>query len=409
MTRPDRLWDALASAAADSPDCGSLHLVGGPVRDALLGASLERITDLDTVVEGDAVSVAGLLHGRLGGELVVHERFRTATWRPEGGAVSVDLITARRERYAHPGALPDVEAADLEADLRRRDFTVNAIARRLWPEPRWELVDPLGGGADLAQGLLRILHDRSFIDDPTRILRLARFAVRLELREEPSTRRALDLALRRDDPFAGVSGERLMGEWERVCAEPDPPGTTRWLLARGVAAPLGLDAGGASGQATLLRLWEAHLRDGGPWDPELALAALLSGGSVERAASRLGLEGRARQGLAALTEVAGLARVLLGNLDPVAIDERLERTTRRSRRLMEASCPETTEAIRWYEREVVGCPMPVDGDDLVRAGVAEGPAVGEALRRVRRAWLLDEVTDRAGALALLGLSPEDCR
>lgn len=408
MTTSDRPWSDLARAAADAPSCRSLHLVGGPVRDGLLGWPLDRLVDVDTVVEGDALEVADLLHRHAGGELVVHERFGTATWTPSDLPITVDVITARSEAYPSPGALPEVEPASLESDLRRRDFTVNAMARRLWPEPAWELVDPLGGGRDLAAGLLRIHHDDSFRDDPTRILRLARFAVRLELREEPATRRALDRAIRSDaGTFDTVSGERLMAEWERICAEPDPPAVARWLAARGVAAPLGLHVGGARGQAALQRLHEAAARLEGPWDAELALAALLSGGDVDRAAERLGVQGRLRARLAELASTCGLAPAVLTAVDPGVLDDVLFDTTRRQRSLLEAACPETADVLRWYEREVVGRSAPLDGDDLLEAGMAQGPAVGEALRRVRRAWLRGEVADRAGALTLLGLAPED--
>ena len=408
LTTPDRLWHDLARAAADAPACRSLHLVGGPVRDRELGLPLHGIADVDTVVEGDAVEVARLLHSRHGGQLAVHERFGTATWLPSDRPVTVDIVTARTERYASPGALPDVEPASLLADLRRRDFTINSMALRLWPEPGWQLVDPLGGREDLSKGLLRIHHARSFVHDPTRVLRLARLAVRLELREEPATRRALDELLGgTGDAFGAVSGGRLWAEWDLLCREPDPPAVARWLAARGVARCLDLDVGGQRGQAAIQRLHEAHASTRGPWDPELALAALVAGGSAERAARRLGLTGRALARLVELAGVGSLSSAVLRAVDASQLDEALGSAGPRHRSVLEAGWPETAEALRWYEEHVASRRAPLDGGDLLQAGLAEGPEVGQALRRVRAAWLRGEVTCRAEALALLGLPPSE--
>src|SRR3954470_610477 len=145
--------DRVREAAAGT----SVYLVGGAVRDLLLGR--ER-ADLDLVVEGDAAA----LGRRLGGEIRTHERFATATVDLDGG--ELDLATSRSESYPRPGALPEVRPAPLSDDLARRDFTVNAMALPIIGEP--DLIDPHGGLADLQMGTLRVLHERSFVDDPTR-------------------------------------------------------------------------------------------------------------------------------------------------------------------------------------------------------------------------------------------------
>ena len=141
-----------------------VHVVGGAVRDALLG----RVPrELDLVVEGDAAAVARRAARRLGGHVVAHERFGTATVRAP--AASFDVVSARTESYERPGALPDVRpGASIEEDLRRRDFAVNAIALRLADGE--EIAFP-GAREDLAAGRLRVLHPRSFEDDPTRLHR----------------------------------------------------------------------------------------------------------------------------------------------------------------------------------------------------------------------------------------------
>src|SRR3954452_22209108 len=161
---PDRIAERLAAlpgldrtreAAAGTP----IYLVGGAVRDLLLG---QERTDLDIAVEGDASA----LGRRLGGEIRTHERFATATVHTDG--LELDLATARSESYPEPGALPEVRPATLTDDLARRDFTLNAMAVPLAGDP--ELIDPHGGLADLERGTLRVLHERSFVDDPTRTL-----------------------------------------------------------------------------------------------------------------------------------------------------------------------------------------------------------------------------------------------
>src|SRR5262245_49014848 len=156
---------------------GPIFLVGGAVRDLLLGRGR---TDIDLVVVGDAAELAAAL----GAEWTEHERFGTAKALLAGH--TVDIAAARSESYPEPGALPEVEpAAGIEADLSRRDFTINAMAIPLQGEPG--LIDPHDGRADLEAGLLRVLHPVSLRDDPTRALRAARYAARFGFEPEPET------------------------------------------------------------------------------------------------------------------------------------------------------------------------------------------------------------------------------
>ncbi|MEA2394520.1 MAG: hypothetical protein QOJ82_2411, partial [Solirubrobacteraceae bacterium] len=160
--------------AAFAPGEG-VHLVGGAVRDLLLGRSPR---ELDLVCEDDVDAAAQ----RLGAELTAHDRFGTV--RVRAGACAFDLVRARAESYAHPGALPDVRPGTLDEDLRRRDLTVNAIALAL--DGTLTAVD--GALEDLRAGVLRVLHDRSFVDDPTRVWRVARYAARLRFAVDERTR-----------------------------------------------------------------------------------------------------------------------------------------------------------------------------------------------------------------------------
>src|SRR2546421_4165478 len=149
-----RLLDAL-------DDVPSAHLVGGAVRDLLLERERERgDLDLDVVVEGDAAEVARRAAERLGGSVRVHDRFNTATVSAAG--LAFDVAGARRETYERPGALPEVDAATLDEDLARRDFSVNAMAIALaGPEPG-SLRAVAGALEDLEAHRLRVLHDESF-------------------------------------------------------------------------------------------------------------------------------------------------------------------------------------------------------------------------------------------------------
>lgn len=191
-----------------------LYLVGGPVRDLLLQRD---VLDLDFVVEGDAVALARHILRAKPGRLVVHRHFLTAKIR--WADVSFDLATARRESYAHPGALPVVSPADIASDLGRRDYTVNAMAIALTGKDQGELTDYYHGYHDLKQGLLRILHKDSFRDDPTRILR----GIRYEQRFSFSFAEGTFLALREAAPWISrLSGSRIYNEMERTLGELEP-------------------------------------------------------------------------------------------------------------------------------------------------------------------------------------------
>jgi tRNA nucleotidyltransferase (CCA-adding enzyme) len=185
-----------------------LYLVGGVVRDIFLK---RPNLDLDLVLEGDAPSLARELAKVSNGKVVTHTRFGTATFKKD--EISLDIVTARSETYARPGALPTVKPGKIEDDLFRRDFTINAMAARLEPSRFGELVDPYRGKHDLDRRLVRILHKNSFRDDPTRIWRAIRYEQRLDFTLEQETEKLL----RRDIALMGrVSGDRLRHELERI-------------------------------------------------------------------------------------------------------------------------------------------------------------------------------------------------
>ena len=209
------------------------YVVGGFVRDLLLG---EPTLDLDLVVEGDAIALAEALAQRLKGRVRSHERFGVAKVILGGTAGTnlppwLDFVTARTEFYQHPTALPEVERSSIKQDLYRRDFTINTMAICLDRDRYGELLDFYGGERDLRDKLIRVLHNLSFVEDPTRILRAARLEQRLGFRIEARTAELIDDALGLLDR---VSGERLRHELDLILSERDPGESVKRLAELGV-------------------------------------------------------------------------------------------------------------------------------------------------------------------------------
>jgi len=191
-----------------------LYVVGGVVRDLLLDRCN---TDLDLVVEGDAIKLAQAIAASKKASTTVHTRFGTANLK--WASRSVDFITARAETYARPGALPTVRPGSIHDDLARRDFTVNAMAIEINPRHYGELIDPFNGRQDLDKKLVRILHKKSFSDDATRIWRAIRYEQRLDFKIESETLRLIKRDIKMIET---VSGDRIRHELELVFKEETP-------------------------------------------------------------------------------------------------------------------------------------------------------------------------------------------
>ncbi len=215
-----RLRKVLYSAGRSADALGwKIYCVGGSVRDLLLK---KNTFDLDILVENHGLEFARHFAREVKGTLKLYRRFATAMVIVPGG-IKVDITTTRGESYSEPGALPEVIPGSFEEDIRRRDFTINAMAFSLNRGEFGRLIDLTGGLDDLRAGIIRVLHADSFRDDPTRIFRGVRFQQRLGFSIEPRTeelmRTAVDLRL-----FEKVSPERLRHELELIFKEPDPPG-----------------------------------------------------------------------------------------------------------------------------------------------------------------------------------------
>lgn len=331
-----------------------VYLVGGAVRDLLLGRPR---ADVDLVVVGDASRLAA----RLGGAETEHERFGTVKVEIDGH--EIDIATARTENYSRPGALPVVASAQsIEEDLGRRDFTINAMAIPLDGEP--QLIDPRGGREDLERGLLRVLHEGSFEDDPTRAIRAARYASRYGFTLEPET----DRLLRRAD-MATVSADRRRAELERLAAEPTGVVGLGLLAGWGV---IDLREGGVE----LMKAVEELLRT-----PHWAELVPREGALI---AAALGPEGTEKVLASMWAPKPGEGVEMAERRDPVELI---------LARAMGATWLDQYLTI-WRDVKLA-----IDGSDLIAKGIPEGPAVGRGLRAARLKRLEGEIFGRDEELA----------
>lgn len=362
---------------------GPVAAVGGAVRDALMGRP--HAHDLDLVVEGDALPLAARVARALGVRAVMHGRFGTATLELPHGEGHVDLITARRERYPAPGALPEVQPGTLADDLARRDFTVNAMA--LWVSgPRaGVLEDPHGGAADLAAGRIRSLRDGAFPEDPSRVVRAARYAGRLRFALEPVTRAAAAAAAPRLD----WGSYRVAEELRRMLGETDP------APALAILADLGAPGLRAATGPALAALDGALAVEGAPDHPPWALR--LGAVLAPDALAVVALPGWA----VALGRELQAGEALAGRLRDApsrsAVDGLLRAAPPAT--ALGALAAGAAEVGEWW-RTARGLELAVGGADLVSAGIAPGPAIGRALAAVRAAVLDGEVDGRDAQLAL---------
>ncbi|HET7452152.1 MAG TPA: hypothetical protein VFL12_05390 [Thermoanaerobaculia bacterium] len=363
------------------------YLVGGTVRDRLLR---RRPRDLDVAVEGDAVAFARAWGRSRGAAVQASPAFGTASARvPVGGKpFRVDFSSLRAERYARPGALPDVSPGTLEDDLKRRDFTVNAMAVPLRGRSR-RVIDPFGGRKDIRRRAIRMIHPGSPHDDPTRAYRAVRFALRLGFRIAPGTRRWIDAA-RRAGAFDAVSGDRLRREL-RLLFDEQPPARVAAALAR-ERLDRAIDPALAVSAAVRRRL--GRLPAGGAAEEEtgfrramLAWCIDVPGPARRRIADRLGLTAAARTALLRIGEERDAAVALLSSGAPDSeIAFRARSISEEAALAIQSALPPRDAArFRRARRRAAGVRLAIDGEDLKRSGLAAGPAIGRALDRTWRA------------------------
>jgi tRNA nucleotidyltransferase (CCA-adding enzyme) len=359
-----------------------LYLVGGSVRDLLLGRPQ---LDLDLTLENNAITLASELAEAVGGRLTCHRRFGTATVRGEGFVL--DLAMARSESYARPGALPSVRRADLREDLSRRDFSINAMALGLTGPEEGSLVDPHDGQNDLKRGLVRVLHDASFQDDATRILRALRYAGRLGFRLDPGTR----ASLRRDRPYLEtISAARLRRELVLILRE--ERASDIFSACEGAGVLRAIHPSLRASRAVVKALREVA---GGPAlaPREETLFCLLASEGDDKAldalVTRLSLRGGTERALRDSHRLRGeLTALRTTDLAPSRITALLERFRPAAvwSLGLTAQDPAGERALRFL-REWRSLRPRLDGRALERLGVPQGPEMGTVLSRLREARL----------------------
>jgi tRNA nucleotidyltransferase (CCA-adding enzyme) len=405
---PRRQQEVLEAAAVLGEGRGvSVYLVGGPVRDLILGSPG---ADLDITVAGNAAPYAEALAASLGARVTIHPRFGTATLILQDG-LRLDVATARREQYRHPAALPQVFPATIDEDLFRRDFTINAMAVRL-TSGGGELLDPFGGLTDLRGGRLRAIHDESYRDDPTRILRGARYAARYRLHFSFRDRRRIESALA-ESVLQRLSGDRLFREVQLVLHEAAPEAVLKILEGLGVLRALdpalARDLRAVAQMRRVRQGWQHYRHLGVPQQPELwrvyflILLRSVPARVRRRVGGRLGLKGPP---LAALTgELRGLPllqRQLEGRrLGASRLRHLLDRASPESRLLLWAVAGRVRRRVERYLTRLAFVKPALTGRDLKEFGFVPGPTYRQIMDMLLRGRLDGHLKSREEEIALL--------
>jgi tRNA nucleotidyltransferase (CCA-adding enzyme) len=399
LARLEPLAPVFEAVTAASEGFDGVYLVGGTVRDILLG---ERSFDVDIAVEGDAIALARLVAGELGGRVTEHEKFGTATVL-YGRGQRIDVVSARTEFYDAPAALPTVEHASIREDLFRRDFTINAMAVSLKGEDFGRLVDPFGGRADLEARTLRVLHNLSFVEDPTRIFRAIRYENRYGLRMSEHTaglaRSCIEMGLVGD-----LSSERLRNELEDLLGEHEVRASILRLAELGadqaVHPRLAADEEAAALVERARALADRYGLEVPAWRIGVAvLARRMRSDEVYDWLSRLKVRRPDAELIAHAVRVGPLLveRLTANSLAPADVVEAAEPYAPDAP--LYALALADIPALRRYFEELRFVRLEITGRDLAELGLGESPRVGEVLRELRRRKLNGELDGRESELA----------
>lgn len=409
-----------------------IYIVGGFVRDLLLD---RPGLDFDIVVEGDAIALARFLVKKFGGTLKAHGRFGTAKWYlkgsrvvsleqangrknhlPEGAVISsaelpefLDMITARTEFYTYPSALPTVERGSIKLDLHRRDFTINTLALRLDGHHYGDLYDFWGGLNDLNQGLVRVLHSLSFVDDPTRMLRAVRFEQRFGFQIEYRTLQLLSEAL---SLMARVSGDRIHHELDHILDEPLGDRMISRLdelgLLKAIHASFSYDAWFQEHFSMIPQsrpadqwLFSAHDWDNLSWQ-EVRRVMLygiwlvrLGPSQIHSVCERIKYPGKYLNDILAANQLLE-SHGDFANLKPGQVTEKLDGYMLFSIAIAYLASDDIIlrQVLQDYFLKYRFIHSKMDGNDLRASGLRPGPVYRRILSRLRNGWLDGEITSQ---------------
>jgi len=373
-----------------------IYLVGGVVRDVLLGRAN---SDLDLVVEGDATELAESLARGVGGRLVVHRRFGTAKVRTEN--LTIDLAMARAETYARPGALPAVRPGSIQDDLARRDFSMNAMALRLDPTDFGKLVDPFDGQKDLESKLIRVLHDRSFIDDATRMLRAVRYEQRFGFRLEASTE---SLLRQNVSMLRMISGDRMRHELDLILHEERPEKALRRAGDLGLLVEI---HPALRGNGWLQKMFEKAREMTSGLPPALCYALMTHSFSLpdcEDFVARLRMPGAVSR---VILDAARLRERMPSldspNLPPSAVCGLLQEYSPTSILVCAIASDSALvqERLHLYLNRWRHVRTTLDGNALLKLGVPSGPRLGEMLKALQEAKVDGKIRSKEDEIELV--------
>ncbi len=397
----------------------ALYIVGGFVRDLLLG---QGSVDFDLVVEGDAIGLGQALKDSFGGRVISHRRFGTSKWeldlgdsrlvaavcQPDGDATqlpkALDFVTARTEFYSHPTALPSVQRGSIKLDLHRRDFTVNTLALRLDGAHYGQVLDPWGGGRDLRDGILRVLHSLSFVDDPTRMLRAVRLEQRLAFEIEPRT---LELLKEAVPLLARVSGERIRAELDLIFDEPKRVEILGRLHEIGLMQAIEPNLVWDDWlQARFERIPDLSSQPIAEWVPAISDPFLyfaiwvfrLSQSQLRAVSKRLRFSASDREHLLAANRIGAYLGELSQDALPSALVAFFDGCSERSLVAAWAALQDCKHCRVWiqsYLEQWRGIWPVSSGETLQEAGLPPGPVYKDILWALRAGWLDGQITTEA--------------
>lgn len=380
-----------------------VYLIGGIVRDILLGKPND---DIDIVVEGDGILFAQGLQEDYGGEVIEHDSFGTATWT-HPSKLTIDITSSRLEYYDQPASLPDVETSTLEEDLHRRDFTINAMAIRLNDGHFGELIDPFGGREDLQEKTIKVLHNISFIEDPTRIFRAIRFEERFQFQMDEQTE---NLALNSIDKVKNLTPNRIIEEMKRLFKEGDPATIIQRLFElnfwRQFGIPMQSKAQSCRLAMNLQTIYQGLaqeepiiLSDGPSWFNYFLMPYSVH--SNVEAASRFALT---KHDMKLLREIIDLKQY--DGWDQVEkIGEYHPRLKSYSAEailfMLSTEAVQDEQLVMDYVKKRTDLPQYVTGEDLVNSGLKPAPLFSDILLQLEVSQLNGEVKSKAEAMEWL--------